>query len=229
MAEAIVTAVAKGILGNLIPLVTDQIGLAWGFKDELTRLRENVEMVQAVLADAEKRQVGEERVRLWLQRIKDVAYDADDVLNELAYEHLRRKVEIQNQMKRKVCFFFSFSNPIAFRFKMANKVKTIADSLKRIYDRAIIEFGLIRAESINANLDTLPNRETNCFIDHSEVVGRKNRVSEIVKLVTDTTSEKLSIIPIVGMAGLGKTTLAKLIYNHELVKSYFNKKIWVCL
>ena len=31
------------------------------------------------------------------------------------------------------------------------------------------------------------------------------------------------------MAGLGKTTLAKLVYNHELVKSYFNKKIWVCV
>ena len=48
MAEAIVTEVAKGILGNLIRLVTDQIGLAWGFKDELTRLRESIETVQAV-------------------------------------------------------------------------------------------------------------------------------------------------------------------------------------
>ncbi|KAK9997542.1 hypothetical protein SO802_022228 [Lithocarpus litseifolius] len=229
MAEAIATEVAKGILGNLIPLVTDQIGLAWGFKDELTRLRENVEMVQALLADAEKRQVGEERVRLWLQKLKDVAYDADDVLDELAYELLRRKVEIQNQMKRKVCFFFSFSNPIAFRFKMANKVKTIADSLKRIYDRAIIEFGLTRAESTNANFDIMPNRETNCFIDNSEVVGRKDHVSEIAQLVTNTTSQKLSVIPIVGMAGLGKTTLAKLVYNDAQVTNHFNKKIWVCV
>ena len=228
MAEANVTEVAKGILGNLIRLVTDQIGLAWGFKDELTRLRESIETVQAVLADAEKRQVREESVRLWLQRIEDVAYDADDVLDDLAYELLRWKVEIQNQMKRKVCFFFSFSNPIAFRFKMANKVKSIADSLKRVNDEAI-GFELLRAESIIANLDTIPNRETNSFIDNSEVVGREDRVSEIVKSMTNTTSEKLSVIPIFGMAGLGKTTLAKLVYNHELVKSYFNKKIWVCV
>ena len=228
MAEAIVADVVKGILGNLIPLVTDQIGLAWGFKDELTRLRDSAEMIQAVLADAERRQVGEERVKLWLQRLKDVAYDADDVLDELAYELLRRKVEIQNQMKRKVCFFFSFSNPIAFRFKMANKVKFIADSLKRVNDEAI-GFELLRAESIIANLDTIPNRETNSFIDNSEVVGMEDRVSEIVKSMTNTTSEKLSVIPIFGMAGLGKTTLAKLVYNHELVKSYFNKKIWLCV
>ena len=227
-AEAIVTEFAKGILGNLLTLVTDQIGLAWGFEDELKRLRENVEMVQALLADAEKRQVEEESVKLWLQRLKDVAYDADDVLDEHAYELLRRKAEIQNQKKRKVCSS-SLSEPIAFSFKMANKVKTIADSLKEIYDRAINEIRLIRAESINANLDTMLNRETNCFIDDSEAVGREDRVSEIVKLVTNTTSEKLRVIPIVGMGGLGKTTVAKLVYNHGLVKSHFNKKIWVCV
>ena len=147
-------------------------------------------MVQALLADAEKRQVGEERVRLWLQRLKDVAYDADDVLDELAYELLRRKVEIQNQMARKVLFFFSSSNPIVFRFKMANKVKTIHESLKRINDEAD-QLGLTRAELVNTNLDPMPDRETNCFIDNSEVVGRTDRVSEIVQLVTNTTSQKL--------------------------------------
>ena len=47
-----------------------------------------------MLADAERRQVRDEVVRLWLQRLKDVAYDADDVLDEFADEILRRKVEI---------------------------------------------------------------------------------------------------------------------------------------
>nr|POF20998.1 putative disease resistance protein rga4 [Quercus suber] len=122
----------------------------------------------------------------WLQRLKDVAYDADDVLDELAYENLRRKVEIRNQMKRKVCFFFSLSNPVAFRIKMANKVKTIHESLKRINDEAN-RFGLIRAGSVNGNPETIPNRETDSFLDHSEVVGREDSVSEIVKSVTSTT------------------------------------------
>uniref|UniRef100_A0A7N2MTK2 Disease resistance N-terminal domain-containing protein n=1 Tax=Quercus lobata TaxID=97700 RepID=A0A7N2MTK2_QUELO len=64
MAEAIVGDVAKGILSRLIPLLTEQISLAWGFKEKLTQLRESVEMIQAVLADAESRQVREEQWRL---------------------------------------------------------------------------------------------------------------------------------------------------------------------
>ena len=88
MAEAIVTEVAKEILSKLIPLITEQIGLAWGFKEDLKRLRDSLTTIQAVLADAERRQVREVRVRLWLRRLKDVSYDADDVLDDLAYEIL---------------------------------------------------------------------------------------------------------------------------------------------
>ena len=85
MAEAILADVAKRILSKLIALITEQIGLAWSFKEELRRLHQSVEMIQAVLADAEKRQVREESVRLWLQRLKDIAYEADDLLDELDY------------------------------------------------------------------------------------------------------------------------------------------------
>ena len=223
-----IQSVAKEILSKLIPLVTEQISLAWGFTEELTRLRDSLEMIQDVLGDAERRQVNDQSVRRWLQRLKDVAYDADDVLDEFAYEILRRKVEIQNHMKRKVCFFFSLSNPIAFRMKMARKVKTINESLKKINEEAN-GFGLTRADLVNVNPEMIPNRETDSSIDHSEVVGREDHVSKIVDLLLSASNQLLSVIPIVGMAGLGKTTLAKLVYNHEQVKRHFDATIWVCV
>ena len=116
---------------------------------------------------------------------------------------LRRKVEIRNQMKRKVCFFFSFSNPIAFRIKMANEVKTISESLKKINEEAN-GFGLTRAKLVNANPEIIPNRETDSSVDHSEIVGRENHVLEIVDLLLSATNQQLLVIPIVGMAGLGR-------------------------
>ena len=88
MAENILSVVAEEIVGKLISLATEKIGLAWGFKEDLKRLRDSLTTIQAVLADAERRQVREVRVRLWLRRLKDVSYDADDVLDDLAYEIL---------------------------------------------------------------------------------------------------------------------------------------------
>ena len=227
MAEAILANVAKRILSKLIALIAEQINLAWSFK-ELRQLHQSIEMIQAVLAKAEKRQVREESVRLWLQRLKDIAYEADDLLDELDYEILWQKVKIRNQMKRKVHFFFSSSNPIAFHIKMAKKMKTISESLKKINEEAN-GFGLTRERLVNANLEIIPNRETDSSLNHSEVVGRKNHISEIVDLLLSATDQQLLVISIVGMVGLGKTTLAKLVYNHELVYKYFDETIWGCV
>ena len=60
MAETILSVVTEEILGKLISVATEQISLAWGFKGELTKLRGSLTTIQAVLADAERRQVRDE-------------------------------------------------------------------------------------------------------------------------------------------------------------------------
>ncbi|KAK4583746.1 hypothetical protein RGQ29_021747 [Quercus rubra] len=222
MAETVISV----MLDKLIPVATEQISLVWGFEELLKELRDSLTTIRAVLTDAERRQVGEERVKLWLLRLKDVAYDVDDVLDEFAYEILRRKVEIRNQMKRKVFFFFSSSNPFAFRINMANKIKTMLKSLEKISNKAK-EFDFAR--SINAIPEVILNRETDSSLEDAAIVGMGDHVSEIVDLMLNATNEQLSVIPIVGMPGLGKTTLAKLVYNHELVQRNFDKTIWICV
>ncbi|KAK9990019.1 hypothetical protein SO802_025004 [Lithocarpus litseifolius] len=224
MAETVISVV----LGKLIPVATEQISFACGLEELLTELQDSLTTIQAVLADAERRQVGEKSVRLWMRRLKNAAYDVDDVLDEFAYEILRRKIEIRNQMMRKVFFFFSFSNPIAFRINMANKIKTMLKSLEKISNKAK-EFEFASVGSINAIPEVILNRETDSSLEDSEIVGMGDHVSKIVDLVLNATNEQLSVIPIVGMPGLGKTTLAKLVYNHELVQRNFDATIWICV
>ncbi|XVF29589.1 hypothetical protein REPUB_Repub15cG0135000 [Reevesia pubescens] len=230
LTEALLAPVVKEVVSRVISIAAEQINLAWGFKEELQRLGKSLQMIGAFLQDAEERQKKDNSVKLWLERLKDVAYEADDVLDEFDYEVLRRKVEIRNQMRRKVQNFFSPSNPILFRLKMANKIKDILKSLDDLNTLAS-QFGLQhRAVDHMTPVFQQSNVETFSFLDESKIVGREKDTSKIFDLLINPNDEQVvSVVPIVGMAGLGKTTLAKLVYNDVDVERHFDVKFWVCV
>nr|POF20767.1 putative disease resistance protein rga1 [Quercus suber] len=131
MTEGIVSSMTGEIVSKLISYATNLISSARGCEDELRGIRQSLTMIRAVLTDAERRQVRDESVKLWLQMLEDVAYEADDVLDEFAYENLRQKIEVGNQRKSKVRDICSTSNPGFFRLPMADKIKAIQESLRK--------------------------------------------------------------------------------------------------
>ncbi|KAK8571479.1 hypothetical protein V6N12_027567 [Hibiscus sabdariffa] len=232
MAISILSAVVGGVVSKAASVAAEQMSLAWGFKKELQRLGNSLEMIGVFLLDAEEKQKEINSVKLWLQRLKDVAHEADDVLGELDYETLRRKVEIGNRKRSKVRNFCSSSNPIVFRLKMANKIKDILNCLDEL-NKLAKDFGLqqlaIDQKSPGALLEG-SNVETVSFLDDSHIVGRKNDVSNVVDLLVSPKDEQVvTVVPIVGMAGIGKTSLARLVYHDVDVERHFDKKFWVCV
>ena len=95
---------------RVISIAAEGIRLAWGLEGQLQRLNKSLTKIQAVLQDAARRAVTDEYVKLWLERLQDVAYDAEDVLDKFACEILR---EDKKKRKGKVhSFFFHFTNQL---------------------------------------------------------------------------------------------------------------------
>ncbi|XP_042510601.1 putative disease resistance protein RGA3 [Macadamia integrifolia] len=221
MAEAkiIVSGVGE-ILKNLISMATEEIGLIWNVKEELNKLVRTVNAIQALIHDAEKQQEEKETVRLFLRRLKDVAYAAEDVLDELGYQTTRLQVT-----NSKVSNFLH-SISVAFKSKMAHKIKDINKDFDEI--KSYMDSFNFASMSIPINLQNRKTIETFSLVDESEVVGRDDDKSKIISILTSSDNQDiLSILPIVGMGGIGKTTLAKFVFNDVFVAKYFNKRIWV--
>ncbi|KAM5552161.1 hypothetical protein ABKV19_026830 [Rosa sericea] len=170
-----------------------------------------------------------------MKKLEDIAQHADDVLDDYGYELLRRKVQLRNQMKKKVQDFFSLSNPIIFRVKMTQKIKKINTSLDELNMKAGV-IGLVARRSLDATTShgISIDRETYSLLkeDENNIIGRDNVVADIVQALTKSNhnlESDLPVLAIVGMGGLGKTTLAKSIYHESEISKHFEKKMWICV
>ncbi|KAJ4829526.1 hypothetical protein Tsubulata_028066, partial [Turnera subulata] len=228
MGEFLLTIVVEGMLKKLASLALEGIDLAWGLKGKLQKLNKSLTSILAVLHDAEEKQGREESVKIWLQKLRDVAYEAEDVLDEFGYEVLRQSVEGSTPSRKVSKFFSASSNPIAFGLHMGKKIKKINDELVEIKNE-VVGLGLIIGRERAPQTSVSPI--THSFLEKSEqVIGRDGDVSEVINLLNISCDDQvLSVVPIVGMAGLGKTILAKLVVKEIKDRKLFDETIWVCV
>ncbi|KAJ6302913.1 hypothetical protein OIU77_016910 [Salix suchowensis] len=115
---------------------------------------------------------------------------------------------------------------------MDSQIKSITARLQEIVQkknyldlRENVSGGELKSKS----LKRLPSTS---LVDLSYVCGRDNDKEEILKfLFSDQGCDEygIGVIPIVGMGGVGKTTLAQLVYNDEKVDTFFDLKVWCCV
>ncbi|XP_027119470.1 putative disease resistance protein RGA3 [Coffea arabica] len=198
MPEAVLSFVSV-ILNKILSLAADEVSRVWGVKKDLEKLAEEVQMMEALILDAEGKQSTSKAVQLWLKRLQSIARDAEIVLDDFGYEVLRQKVE--NRKRDKVRNFFSSSNPISFRLEMANKIKNASASLEEAYRRAN-QIGLHPVQLPMTSADHKEDRWTDPFVEESEMVGREVEVSQVVSMLISSDYKKdLPVISIVGMGG----------------------------
>ncbi|XP_028784724.1 putative disease resistance protein RGA4 [Neltuma alba] len=219
-------AIAGSVFQGLTSLALEEFKLLWNAKHDAERMKNTILAIRATLLDAETRANNNHQVSFWLSRLKDVLYDADDLLDDLSTEALRRGTMTRNKVAKKVWIFFSKSNQVVHNLKMAHKLRKLRGRLDEVDDEKK-KFHLI--DHPPKPLPLL-EQQTDSFVQEDEITGREEEKDLILRYLLDSNvKSSVSIIPIVGFGGLGKTTLAQIVYNHVDVQKHFGLKRWVCV
>ena len=191
----------------------------------LWKLKIKLLAVQVVLDDAEEKQITNPHVKEWVVELKHVVYDAEDLLDEIAIEALRRKMESDSQTISTQVRSIILSGPNPFSQRIKSRVEEITDKLELLAQEKDV-LGL------KEGVQKLSRRwPATSLVDESGVYGRVDSKEKIVEfLLSDNPSgNKIGVIALVGMGGIGKTTLAQLVYNDSRVEECFDLKAWVCV
>ncbi|KAG8471795.1 hypothetical protein CXB51_036606 [Gossypium anomalum] len=229
MAETLLFGIAKSVLGKIADLSVDEVCLVYEVKTDLKKLEDTMISIKAKLLDAERQQHQNEKLRHCMWKLRDIFYDAEDVIDDLKCEALRKQDAINhpNIFNLMVRFLASCCTclPLSFSLRMAHKIKDINRRLGEL----ATEWNSFDLRQCSDNRHVF-RRETLSSVDSSDVIGRDEDKEKIINMLRKPSKDRnVPVIPIAGLGGLGKTTLAQLVYNDDRVITLFPLKIWICV
>ncbi|PWA79874.1 NB-ARC domains-containing protein [Artemisia annua] len=229
MAELVLSTLLRVVFQKLTSVLENKITRSKEIHSELKKWEDKLPLIRAVLNDASEKEVKDEAVKLWLNSLQHLSYDIDDFLDGLATDAMHHEFTnksdqgISSKVRKLIptCYTnFSLST------RMGGKLNSITIRLQELIDEKNT-LGLIVKDGGQKS----KNRNYHTSLDAPSIVGRESDKKELLqKLLSDVPCNKnFSIVPIVGMGGMGKTTLAKLLYDDQLVKDHFELKASVCV
>ncbi|PWA47253.1 NB-ARC domains-containing protein [Artemisia annua] len=229
MAELVLSALLQVIFEKLASVAVNKITRSKEIDSELKKWERSLSHIRSLLNDASQKEVTDEAVKQWLNGLQHLAYDIDDILDPLAIDAMHHEFTnesggIRSKVRKLIptcCTNFSLST------RLEGKLNSITTRLQELIDEKN-NLGLTVKEGGSKNKNR--NYQTS-LVDAPSIVGREGDKKELLqKLLGDEAfSQNFSILPIVGMGGIGKTTLARLLYDDQQVKDRFELKAWVCV
>ncbi|MCH82008.1 CC-NBS-LRR resistance protein, partial [Trifolium medium] len=157
--------------------------------------------------------------------LKDVLHLADDLLDEFIIEGMRYKVDAGD--KNQVTWVHSSSSSHNFLHqKVAPEIEKIQKKFADVLEE-MDKLKLSPKDVVVKQTDSLRSK-SNSFLFESDITGREDDKEEIINLLRQPHRNILSVA-IVGIGGIGKTTLARFVYNDVEVQNHFEKQMWVCV
>ncbi|XP_039169277.1 disease resistance protein RPM1-like [Eucalyptus grandis] len=234
MAEAAVNF----LIGKLTNFLDNEVQFFRDAEDEVCSVRGQLECISASLRVADSLEESDEEVKEWVKQLREIAYVTEDVLDEFkllpAHDH---GVGFAGLFCRISCCVKNMKA----RYRTISQIQNINSRIKSLCDgHQRLRHKFSKAEHVpgpdysdntwtehQGNAFVLSEHQGNAFLlDKNYLVGIEEPKKQLVSWLVEGTS-RLQVLSVVGMGGLGKTTLVNEVYEDPGVKKHFTVCAWI--
>ncbi|KAH7688996.1 P-loop containing nucleoside triphosphate hydrolase protein [Dioscorea alata] len=217
MAELVVSLAAT----KLSELVTQELILLHGVSDQVAWMERELRLIKCFLKDADAKRKRDERVKNWVNNVIQVAYQAEDAIDTFL-------IKVQQSKGGLSCINRFKPNALIARHHVGVEIGKVKKRLNEIKARREM-YGIHNLGDDGDALNLIPvrRRHFSSQSDDADVVGLSTDQKILLEQLINPQQQRLCVISIVGMGGLGKTTLAQKLYRSKAVSNHFRKRIWV--
>ena len=203
-----------------------------GVHEEVTSIRREMEMIQSFLRDvdikAEKHGMSNV-AKTWVKQVREEAYHIEDVIDKYILLFVK-----QGLRQRQQFYFLKKIFHITTNLKAQHVIAFEIQGIKKILDdikKSVERYGFNAIEQSTSSNDAINDtwhdpRMASLFIEEVEVVGIKSHRDKLINWLIEGPSNRM-VFSVVGLGGLGKTTLVKKVYDNDKVAPHFDCRAWI--
>ncbi|PON63354.1 NB-ARC domain, LRR domain containing protein [Parasponia andersonii] len=222
MAESVVTF----LLDNLSVQLQDEFRLLRSVRDEVQYIVDELERIKSFLRVADAMEENDANLKVWVKQVRDVAYDIEDSLDEF---NLRFAPTCGGRaFHARLRNLLRFVKNLRARHRIASEIQGIKSRVGSISEgRRRYAVGGIGSSSGGGLVRRRLGRQGDALLlEEADLVGIGEPKRRMIEWLMGNDSGR-QVVSVVGMGGLGKTTLVKQVYEDPRVKKRFKVHAWV--
>ncbi|EXB93791.1 Disease resistance protein RPM1 [Morus notabilis] len=230
MAESAV----KFLLEKLSFLLEGEVKLLTGFREEVVSLKAELESMKAFLRVADAVEDEDEEIKVWVKQVRDASFDAEDILDAYFYRFAEQHQKRHGFYGR----LFKIAHTIKTlksRYRIASELRSIKSRVSDIssrHERYRYKSNILPEEGSSSSTGRQSalyelRRDEALLLEEWQLVGIEKPKQELVSWLLKDEVSNVQVVAVVGMGGLGKTTLVNQVYRYDKVKQRFQHRAWI--